>query len=109
MLADNLNHSFNPISLGGTFLLLAPRLVHSQPLNDWKNKLIKDLTQPLETRGLLSRGDESYSEKAEGWCNDNPSECKAVVSTFEIVYLTLPDHTSMSRLLIAIAIIICGF
>lgn len=109
MLAANLNHSFNPISLGGTFLLLAPRLVHSQPLNDWKNKLIKDLTLPLDNRGLLSRDDESYSEKAEGWCNDNPSECKAVVSTFEIVYLNLPDHTSMSRLLIAIAIIICGF
>lgn len=88
MLAASPNRSFNPISLCGTFLF-APRLVHSQPLGNWKSKSVKDSILPLGNPGLLPRSDESYSEKAEGWCNDNPSECKAVVSTLSIFGLFL--------------------
>lgn len=95
MPAASPNRSFNPISLCGTFLF-ALRLVHSQPLGNWKSKSVKDSTLPLGNPGLLSRSDESYSQKAEVWCNDNPSECKAVVSTFGTVCLTLSDHTAMS-------------
>ncbi|WVQ88965.1 hypothetical protein IAS59_002707 [Cryptococcus gattii] len=89
MLAANLNHSFNPMLLGHTFLLLAPTLVRSRPLADWEKKSVTDSTFSFKKSTLLQRDDESYSEKAKNWCNDNPSECNAVVSTLSIFGLFL--------------------
>lgn len=94
MLAANLNHSFNPMLLGGTFLLLAPTLARCRPLADWEKKSVTDSAFSFKKSTLLQRGDESYSKKVKNWCNDNPSECKAVVSTFGTVFLILPDRTT---------------
>ncbi|TYJ54135.1 hypothetical protein B9479_005233 [Cryptococcus floricola] len=80
--------SLLPTSTLGSILLSlfvqCPGAASAQPIGNIH------ASQPQSKSRLYERDDDDgYTEQAQDWCNGNPSECKAVVSTLSIAGLFL--------------------